>query len=57
MSKYQTPVGGFDTWEEAAQAVERCDMDPCDTIKFVDVCWEHQDGQDPVRLSFSIRVF
>jgi hypothetical protein len=57
MAKYQTPVGGFNTWEEAAQAVERCDMDPCDTIQFVDVCWEHQANELPIKLSFAVRVF
>jgi hypothetical protein len=32
MAKYQTPVGGFDTWEQAAAACERCDLDPCTCI-------------------------
>ena len=31
---YTTPVGTFDTWEDAAAACERCDYDPtlCITI-------------------------
>lgn len=29
---YQTPVGTFSTWEEAATACERCDLDPCTCI-------------------------
>jgi len=29
---YETPVGCFRTWEEAAAACERCDLDPCTCI-------------------------
>lgn len=29
---YETPVGNFKTWEEAAAACERCDFDPCECI-------------------------
>jgi hypothetical protein len=25
---YETPLGTFDIWEEAANACERCDFDP-----------------------------
>lgn len=32
---YETPVGTFATWEEAASACERCDFDPCECIKAV----------------------
>jgi hypothetical protein len=32
---YQTPVGRFETWEEAAVACERCDLDPCSCINTV----------------------
>jgi hypothetical protein len=30
--QYETPLGAFNTWEEAATACERCDLDPCDCI-------------------------
>jgi len=33
--KYETPVGTFDTWQEAADACERCDLDPCELVKAV----------------------
>ena len=33
--KYQTPVGSFATWEEAANACEGCDLDPCTCIEYV----------------------
>lgn len=32
---YQTPFGSFRTWEEAATACERADMDPCTCIDIV----------------------
>jgi hypothetical protein len=32
---YATPVGLFRTWEEAAAACERCDLDPCTCIETV----------------------
>jgi hypothetical protein len=31
--EYRTPVGTFKTWEEAAAACERIDMDPCTCIE------------------------
>jgi hypothetical protein len=31
---YETPVGSFETWEAAAAACERCDLDPCTCIKY-----------------------
>jgi hypothetical protein len=34
---YETPVGCFTTWELAATACERCDLDPCECIKIVRV--------------------
>jgi len=30
---YTTPVGTFPTWEAAASACERCDLDPVDCIE------------------------
>lgn len=33
--KYETPLGTFDTWEEAAAVCERCDFDPCTCIKIL----------------------
>lgn len=35
--KYETPVGCFNTWEDAATALERCDLDPCECITIVPV--------------------
>ena len=32
---YETPFGTFATWEDAACACERADMDPCTCIKVV----------------------
>jgi hypothetical protein len=32
---YETPLGAFRTWEEAADACERSDFDPCDCIRIV----------------------
>lgn len=34
---YETPVGRFATWEEAADACERADFDPCTCITIVRV--------------------
>ena len=34
--KYETPVGGFGTWEEAMRACERCDLDPVLCIKYIE---------------------
>ena len=61
---YETPFGGFDTWEAAAIACERADMDPCDCIKYVGpaatppalVHAETAYGQT-TRLSFAIKCF
>lgn len=33
--KYETPMGSFNTWEEAATACERADLDPCTCIEIV----------------------
>lgn len=30
--EYRTPLGSFQTWEEAAAACERADLDPCNCI-------------------------
>lgn len=30
---YRTPIGNFQTWEEAAIACERCGLDPVECIK------------------------
>lgn len=61
MISYETPVGTFATWEDAAAACERSDLDPltCITnrpINFTDTCIEHAYGTT-TRLSFQIRVF
>lgn len=61
---YQTPVGGFDTWEAAATAVERCDLDPCSCIEYTGpapqapslVHTETAYGH-ATRLSFAIKCF
>jgi hypothetical protein len=61
---YETPFGGFDTWEDAAVACERADMDPCDCIKYAGpsatppalVHAETAYGQT-TRLSFAIKCF
>ena len=34
---YETPVGTFATYEEASNACERCDLDPCENVKPVKV--------------------
>lgn len=31
---YETPLGSFQTWEEAADACERVDLDPCACIRY-----------------------
>ena len=61
MVNYETPVGTFADWQEAADACERADMDPCTCIKTVpinyrDTCTEFAYGTS-FRLSQSIRVF
>jgi hypothetical protein len=57
---YKTPVGRFDTWEEAASACERADFDPCACIQAdvspTDVIAETAYGST-VRLSTAVRVF
>ena len=57
---YQTPMGSFPTWEQAAIACERADLDPCECIKAqvspTDVSYETAYGST-VRLSFPVRVF
>ena len=32
---YQTPLGRFQTWEHAAAACERCDLDPVTCIVYL----------------------
>ena len=62
---YETPFGGFDTWEAAAIACERADMDPCDCIKYTGpaatppalVHAETASYGQPMRLSFAIKCF
>jgi hypothetical protein len=61
MINYETPLGTFASWEEAAAACERADLDPLTCIKnvpieFRDVCVEHAYGS-PLRISRAIRVF
>ena len=57
---YRTPMGCFGTWEEAAVAVERADMDPCACIQTlaspVDVSYEVAYGS-AMKLSRSIRCY
>mgnify|MGYP001552297897 CR=1 FL=1 len=65
-ANYQTPLGAFEFWSDAADACERADLDPCDCIEYVGVvraipttCIETIGG-DPntaIRLSFQIKVF
>jgi hypothetical protein len=68
MSKfnYETPVGTFRTWEEAAAACERADLDPCTCIKNVSVVelspstvdvWYITEYGLRQKLSAQIRVF
>lgn len=33
--EYRTPLGQFDTWEEAADQCERSDFDPCLCIEIL----------------------
>ena len=61
MVLYETPVGTFAPWEEAAAACERSDMDPCACItnRHISVpttCIEHAYGSAQ-RLTFQIKVF
>lgn len=35
--RYRTPVGTFDTYEEAAEACERCDFDPVLCVEILPV--------------------
>lgn len=57
---YRTPMGRFDTWEAAANACERADLDPCTCIVTevspTDVSHETAYGTT-VRLSRAIRVY
>lgn len=63
-ANYETPVGAFYTWEEAARACEARDFDPCEVIVYrkpadagpCDICHERAYGTSQ-RLSFSVRVF
>ena len=32
---YRTPLGTFSTWEDAANALEQVDMDPCTCIEVI----------------------
>ena len=52
---YETPVGSFRTYEEAAEACERRDLDPCDCVKYINT-------RDPKYVAahtehFSARIF
>lgn len=57
---YETPLGCFNTWEDAAEALERRDLDPCECIDIVaspkDICYETAYGFT-TRLPFMVRVF
>jgi hypothetical protein len=61
MINYETPVGTFGHWEDAAAACERADLDPVTCIinrpiEFRDVCVEHAYGSS-YRMSDPVRVF
>lgn len=57
---YKTPMGRFETWEAAAVACERADLDPVTCIKIevtpVDVSYETAYGVT-MRLSRPVRVY
>lgn len=61
---YETPVGTFATWEAAAAACERADMDACSCIinrpdpspDTFTTCLETAYGSTQ-RLSFQVKVF
>jgi len=60
---YATPVGEFRTWEEAADACERVDLDACECVEIkrsehIMVLTESlPDGTQPIRLSNAIMCF
>lgn len=64
-ASYSTPFGAFDTWEDAAAACERMDMDPCDLVKYVGpqptppalVSYELAPYGTKLSLSFQVKVF
>lgn len=61
MMVYETPLGTFGDWEQAAAACDRADLDPCTCITNRQVsvpstCIEHAYGS-AYRLSFQIKVF
>lgn len=61
MINYETPVGTFADWEDAATACERADLDPNTCIinrpiEFRDTCTETAYGTS-FRLSQAVRVF
>lgn len=49
--RYETPIGSFDTWEEAAQQLDRLDIDPalCITCVYPPVmqAWPYVAKNDP----------
>lgn len=63
LTVYETPVGTFSTWEEAADACERSDYDACECVKiirpeYIMVLTEMlPDGTQPIRLSNAIMCF
>jgi hypothetical protein len=63
LTVYETPVGTFNTWEEAADACERADMDACECVEivrpeYIMVLTEMlPDGSQPIRLSNAIMCF
>jgi hypothetical protein len=59
---YSTPLGSFETYEEAAAACERADLDSTECIEFVrpdfsEVSHEFCGDTHPIKLSFNVRVF
>ena len=63
MTLYQTPIGTFDTWEQAAAALERSDFDPCESgmikpivIERTEVHYEQGPG-GKLRFSRGVTVY
>lgn len=59
-TSYKTPIGNFQTWEDAAVACERVDMDPVSCIDIVvsptQASWESGPG-GWVKLSRPVTVY
>lgn len=63
LTVYETPVGTFNTFEDACDACERADLDAVECVKivrpeYVMVLTEMlPDGSQPIRLSNAIMCF